>query len=171
MTETSSTPAPLPAIHHVAYASRDLDATHHFYGELLGLALTHTELTPFDRGWFRHVFYDCGDGSAIAFFDLHGVGEPQPIRTAISTDLGLPAWVNHLALRVDPQSKAEILDRMAADGVTPDIEIDHGWCVSTYTTDPNGILVELCLDTPGLPADPAEAERLRHAVPTGFEAP
>jgi catechol 2,3-dioxygenase-like lactoylglutathione lyase family enzyme len=155
-----------PAIHHVAFACRDADATHHFYSDLLGLRLVHTEATPFDKGWFRHLFYDCGDGSAIAFFDLHGVGEPEPLRTAISTDLGLPAWVNHLALRVDESSKATILQRLEADGVLPDIEIDHGWCVSTYLTDPNGILVELCLDRPGLPDEPDEAERLRHIVPS-----
>jgi len=154
-----------PAIHHVAFACRDADATHHFYSDLLGLRLVHTEATPFDKGWFRHLFYDCGDGSAIAFFDLHGVGEPTPLRTAISTDLDLPAWVNHLALRVDAVSKAEILGRLEAAGVAPEIEIDHGWCLSTYLTDPNGILVELCLDQPGLPDEPDEAERLRHIVP------
>ncbi len=157
-----------PSIHHVAYACRDLDATHHFYADIIGLTLVHTEVTPFDQGFFRHVFYDCGDGSALAFFDLHGVGEPQPVPTAISTDLGLPAWVNHFAYRVDEASKAAILDRLRADGREPDIELDHGWCVSTYITDPNGILFELCLDRPGLPVDPAEADRRRHETPPGF---
>ena len=27
------------------------------------------------------------------------------------------------------------------------MEIDHGFCVSIYTMDPNGILVEFCTDT------------------------
>ena len=40
-------------------------------------------------------------------------------------------------------------------------EIDHGWCVSIYTTDPNGILVEFCTMTRTLDAnDRAEALRL-----------
>ncbi|MCB1006806.1 MAG: VOC family protein [Acidimicrobiales bacterium] len=154
-----------PALHHVAFATRDLDETHRFYHEGLGLPLVHTELTRWDQGYFRHLFYDLGDGSAIAFFDLHDAGEPTPIRTAISTDLGLPAWVNHIALRVDETTKPQIVEQLAAVGYAPEIEIDHGWCVSAYLTDPNGILVELCLDRPGIPVDEAEAERLMHATP------
>lgn len=152
-------------LHHVAYAARDMEATHQFYGEVLGLKLSHTELTPYDQGWFRHAFYECGDGSCLAFFDLHGVGEPDPIRTAISTDLGLPMWVNHLALAVDAEQKATIVARAGNLGVEPLVELDHGWCVSTYFEDPNGILVELCLDNPGMPVDPAEAARLLRATP------
>ena len=37
--------------------------------------------------------------------------------------------------------------------------------VGSGATDPNGILVELCLDRPGIPVDEAEAERLMHATP------
>jgi hypothetical protein len=41
------------------------------------------------------------------------------------------------------------------------MEVDHGWCLSIYTTDPNGTLVEWCNDTLPLgAADRAEAERL-----------
>jgi hypothetical protein len=41
------------------------------------------------------------------------------------------------------------------------IEIDHGWCHSVYTTDPNGILVEFCLSTRAFTtADREEAARL-----------
>lgn len=156
---------PRPALHHIAFATRDLDETHRFYSEGIGLSLVHTEVTRWDRGFFRHLFYDLGDGSALAFFDLHDAGEPDPIRTAISTDLGLPAWVNHVALRVDDDAKARIVDQLAAIGYAPEIEIDHGWCVSSYLTDPNGILVELCLDRPGLPVEPEEAARRMHAVP------
>lgn len=158
---------PAPALHHVAFACRDLDATHRFYGELLGLRLVHTELARFEPGWFRHVFYDLGDGSAIAFFDLHGCGEPTPLKTAIATDLGLPRWVNHVALRVDAERQAALRGRLADAGVAEEFEIDHGWCRSVYVTDPNGILLELCCDTPGMPVDPAEAERRRRAVPDG----
>lgn len=161
----STPPESQPALHHVAYACRDLDATHHFYADLLGFELVHTEVTEFDKGWFRHVFYDLGDGCAIAFFDLHGVGEETPMRTAISTDLGLPMWVNHVAFRADAARKAEVKARCKADGVKPVMEIDHHWCHSAYYADPNGILVELCEDTPGMPVEPAEAERLRHATP------
>ena len=40
-------------------------------------------------------------------------------------------------------------------------EIDHGFCVSVYTTDPNGTMVEWCVDTRPLDdADRAHAEAL-----------
>ncbi len=152
-----------PALHHVAFACRDLDATHRFYQELLGFPLVCTEVTRRGPAWLKHVFYDLGDGSAIAFFDLHGVGEPTPLATAISTDLGLPIWVNHLAVRVDAERQAALRARLEAGGYKATLDIDHGWCHSVYFTDPNGILVELCRDTPGMPTDRAEAERLRIA--------
>lgn len=152
-----------PALHHIALACRDVDATHRFYGELLGLELVHTEVQKLRRSVVRHFFYDLGDGSSIAFFDLHGVG-PEPLKTAISTDLELPVWVNHVALRVDGERRAELVDRLAAAGVEPTLELDHGWCVSTYYTDPNGVLIELCEDTTGMPREPAEAARILAAA-------
>lgn len=155
--------------HHVAFACRDLDATHRFYTEVLELPLVHTELTKFGEGWFRHVFYDLGQGAALAFFDLHGVGEPTPIKTAVSTDLGLPLWVNHVALRVDPETQMRLKGKVVAAGLRVVMDYDHGWCRSVYVRDPNGILVELCADKPeGMPADHDEAERLRKAFPEGI---
>jgi catechol 2,3-dioxygenase-like lactoylglutathione lyase family enzyme len=153
------------ALHHVAFACRDIDENHRFYGDVLGLPLVHTEVTPWDQGYFRHAFYDLGDGSSLAFFDLHDAGEPTPIRTAISEDLGLPLWVNHVALRVDDAREAELMGRLSAAGIEPLVAVDHGWCHSTYYQDPNGIMVELCRDTPGVPIEPERALADLHAVP------
>lgn len=154
-----------PALHHMAFACHDLDATHHFYADLLGFELVHTEIKKIGEGWFTHVFYDLGDGSAIAFFKLHGLGEPAPLKTAISDDLGLPTWVNHIALRVDEATLQQRSTTLQEDGLYPFMAVDHGWCRSIYFVDPNGILIELCADAPGLPVDAAEAERLRHLTP------
>ena len=157
-----------PALHHVALATRDLEATHHFYSDVLGLRLLHTETsTRKDGAWLKHVFYDLGDGSCLAFFDLHGVGEPPEFDTAISTGLGLPPWVNHLALRADPERVADVRRRLEEAGIPVAMDLDHDWCRSVYVTDPNGVLVEFCVDTPGLPVDPEEAERLLHVTPAG----
>lgn len=151
-----------PAIHHIALACRDLEATHRFYHDILGFPLLHTETEERENGWFKHAFYDLGDGSCIAFFDLHGMGEPPQLETAISTGLGLPIWVNHIALRTSAERAAELTDRLADAGIEPTMKLDHDWCQSTYVTDPNGVLVEFCVDTPGMPIDPAEAERELH---------
>ena len=50
-------------IHHVAYACRDIHENHKFYSEILGLKLIHTEVTSQKDGYFRHTFYDTGDGT------------------------------------------------------------------------------------------------------------
>lgn len=151
---------PTPGLHHLALVCKDVAATHRFYGELLGLPLVYAESGSMRGGHLRHFFYDLGDGSCIAFFDLHGVGEPEEFDSAISTGLGLPAWVNHVALRSTPEHSAEVRARFGAAGIEPAMVLDHGWCHSTYYADPNGNLVELCVDAPGFVADPAEAERL-----------
>ena len=154
-----------PRIHHVAFACRDLVATDHFYGELLGLQLVNTEVARHGSGYLKHVFYDTGDGSCIAFFYLHGMGEPTPLLTAISTDLGLPKWVNHFAFRASEEEADTKAARLVAAGFAMEMELDHGWCVSKYFTDPNGILVELCRDRPGMPVAPEKAQAMLHADP------
>lgn len=149
-----------PGIHHVAYACRDINETVRFYDSLLGYPLVHTEIDHNPRGFLRHVFFDTGDGSCIAFFDLHGMGEKPDWKSAVSTGNGLPVWVNHIAFRADEARAAEVRARMDEAGVAPMMEIDHGWCHSVYYLDPNQILIELCRDTPGFEADPVKAREL-----------
>lgn len=147
-------------VHHVAVATRDLDATHRFYTEAMGFRLAKVEANHTDTGgWARHVFYDAGD-SMFAVWDLHddaldGHG------TAISTGLGLPPWVNHLAFDAPDQATLDAArDRWLAHGHDV-VEVDHGWCRSVYTNDPNDILVEWCWSTRELTDEDArEAEAL-----------
>jgi len=153
-----------PGIHHVAYACRDIDATHRFYEELMGFHLVHTEVVVKDGGFFRHTFYDTGDGSCLAFFDLHSVGEKDDWDSAISTGNGLPVWVNHVAFSATEEKQSEVKARMTAAGIEPLMEIDHGWCYSLYYVDPNGIMVEFCRDTPGIEPDHELARSLLHAT-------
>ena len=87
--------------HHLAIATRDLDATHRFYTEAMGFELVKTVVaaTPDGGGgWARHLFYDAGDGGMLAIWDLHDDEHiPPDFSPAISTGLGLPSWVNHIA--------------------------------------------------------------------------
>jgi catechol 2,3-dioxygenase-like lactoylglutathione lyase family enzyme len=134
--------------HHVAFAARDMAATHRFYTEAMGFELVKAVVAPTDKapGWAKHLFYDTGGNGLIAFWELHDdrmVGND----TAISTGLGFEPWVNHLAFAADDVADLEARrDRWLANGHDA-LQIDHGFCVSTYTMDPNGILVEFCVDT------------------------
>jgi glyoxylase I family protein len=155
-------------LHHVAYATRDVDATTHFYEDLMGFPLVHTEVQAMGESWLRHVFYDIGAGGSdevgerecIAFFQFHQVGEQPDWHTDLSDGVGLPQWVNHCAFRATAEQQEAVRARMTAAGIEPAMEQDHGWCHSLYYMDPNGIMVELCRDTPGFVTDPDEAHRL-----------
>lgn len=149
MTKTGE-PIRSRGIHHVAFTTRDVDATCTFYTEKLGMRLLHAENHRQGDGHFRHFFFATGedDDPAIAFFALGDVGERPDFGTDISTGLGLPVWANHIAFRLDA---LEELDAMASQlqerGVEQVTRIDHGWCESIYTMDPNGIMVEFCVTT------------------------
>lgn len=157
-------------IHHVAYATRDVEATTHFYEELMGFPLVHTEVQAMGDSWIRHVFYDIGpndqgEAECIAFFQFEQIGEQPDWTTDVSDGVGLPFWVNHCAFRATEEKQEEVRARMAAAGIEPVMEQDHGWCHSLYYLDPNKIMVELCRDTPGFEPNPAEAKRLLTADP------
>ncbi len=149
--------------HHVAIATRDLEATHRFYSEAMGFRLVRVEVAPSDEpgGWGKHLFYETGDGAGgmFAIWELHDprVDDFDP---AISTGLGLPIWVNHIAFDApDLDAQAAARDRWLDHGYDV-MELDHDWCRSVYTSDPNGILVEWCTTVRAFtPEDHAAAAR------------
>lgn len=133
--------------HHVAIATHDLDASHRFYTEAMGFELVHVDVIPLlETGWARHLFYDTGNGELLALWDLHS-DQLADYQTAISTGLGLPNFVNHIAFAAaDLDNLDARKDRLVAHG--HDVaRIDHGWCVSIYADDPSGIMVEFCTTT------------------------
>jgi catechol 2,3-dioxygenase-like lactoylglutathione lyase family enzyme len=135
------------AFHHVAIAARDLDTTHRFYTEAMGFQLVRVEVIPYlETGWARHAFYDTGNGEMLAIWDLHN-DEAPPFETAISTGLGLPNFVNHIAFGKTTLDDLDAQrDRWLENGHDV-VKIDHGWTTSIYTDDPNGILVEFSCTT------------------------
>ncbi|HUO49656.1 MAG TPA: VOC family protein [Acidimicrobiales bacterium] len=151
--------------HHVAIATRDLEATHRFYTEAMGFRLVKTNVAPTGNpggGWAKHLFYDTGDGTLIAFWELHDDTLPAEYDTAISTGLGLPEWVNHIAFDAPSLDDLAVAARRWQEAGITVIELDHGWCTSIYATDPNGVLVEFCCTTAVFTAaDAAEAESRR----------
>lgn len=157
-------------IHHVAYACRDIEATNDFYENLMGFPLVHTELNRVGEGYFRHVFYDTGEGGLLAFFDVHGVGEREGWSSKVSTGNGLPVWVNHIAFGATQETQDAARARFDAAGIEPLMEVDHGWCHSLYYEDPNGIMVEFCRDTPGFEADTEGARAKLTEVPEAAPA-
>ena len=160
--------------HHLAIATRDIDATDEFYREAMGFTLERVNVAPTpEGGWARHAFYDTGNGEMIAFWDIHDdptIGDFDP---SISKGLGLPEWTNHIAFDAPDRTALDAArDRWLGHGHYV-YEIDHGWCTSIYTTDPNGIMVEWCQTTAATTeAGRSEArELLTHPNPPLEDAP
>jgi len=134
--------------HHLAIATRDMQATHQFYSEAMGFELVRAEkANTGPAAWAKHFFYDTGNGEMMAFWEMHDDSLPDDFPTAISTGLGLPPWTNHIAFgAADLTELTGARERLLAAGhrVT---QIDHHWCTSIYAMDPNGILVEFCTTT------------------------
>jgi catechol 2,3-dioxygenase-like lactoylglutathione lyase family enzyme len=159
--------------HHVAFAARDMAATHRFYTEACGFELVKAVVAPTDKpdGWAKHLFYDTGGNGLIAFWELHD-DRMTGKETAISTGLGYEPWVNHLAFSADSVEDLEAKRDRWLDCGYDALQIDHGFCVSTYTMDPNGILVEYCVDTaPYTEADKAHALAMLQAEAPELEDP
>jgi catechol 2,3-dioxygenase-like lactoylglutathione lyase family enzyme len=159
--------------HHVAFAARDLRATHRFYTEACGFELIKAVVAPTDApgGWAKHVFYDTGGNGLIAFWDLHD-DRMAGKDTAISTGLGFEPWVNHLAFAASDVENLEARrDRWLAHGHDA-MQIDHGFCQSANTMDPNGILVEVSAATkPYTDVDKEHALAMLLADTPALEAP
>jgi catechol 2,3-dioxygenase-like lactoylglutathione lyase family enzyme len=134
--------------HHIALAVRDLQATHRFYSEAMGFELVKAVAAPTDGpgGWAKHLFYDTGGNGLLAFWELHD-DRMVDREVAISTGLGYEPWVNHLAFDARSLEGIDAAKRRWLDCGHDLAEIDHGFCVSIYTMDPNGVLVEWCADT------------------------
>ncbi len=146
MTAVAHPSVPVRGLHHFAWRCRDCEETRHFYEDLLGLPLVHVikaDHVPSTGEYcpYVHIFFRMADGSYIAFFDLGDdvKAEPSP---------NTPAWVNHLALRVDSvEALMAAKARLEAAGIEVIGITDHHIIHSIYFFDPNGIRLELTTPT------------------------
>ena len=135
-------PAPVHQLHHYAYRAKDAEETRHFYEDILGLPLYHiiqSDVVPSTGEYcpYTHFFFRLQDGSFIAFFDL---GNDEAALPSPNT----PAWVNHIAFRVDSVADLEAMKtRLEAHGVEVLGVTDHHIFKSIYFFDPNGVRMEL----------------------------
>ncbi|MDC0148116.1 VOC family protein [Alphaproteobacteria bacterium] len=149
------------AYHHLALATRDMKKTHDFYERVMGFELVKVEVAPVSTGgWGKHFFYrmDGDDSRFIAFWALHDVPAQEQMIYDLNAAGNLPPMTNHFSFSVF--SKAELNEKRQAwlqEGLDV-FEIDHNWCHSIYTSDPDGNAIEYCLTTGGFSAqDRAQA--------------
>jgi len=134
--------------HHLALVTRDTNATHEFYTNAMGFRLAKVEVGPTpEGGWAKHFFYEVGGEGMIAFWEIHDDTVPAEHSTAIANGLGLPTWSNHVAFTARDRAELDHCRERWVEHGHDVLEVDHEWCVSIYTLDPNGVMVEFCLTT------------------------
>ena len=138
------------AYHHLALAAKDMQAIHAFYEGVMGFELVKVEVAPvMDGGWGKHFFYrmDGNDSKFIAFWELHETPSQDRHKHDLNAAANLPAGTNHISFDVHTKEELDAWrERWNAAGLDV-LEIDHNWCHSVYTRDPNGNMVEFCLTT------------------------
>jgi catechol 2,3-dioxygenase-like lactoylglutathione lyase family enzyme len=136
-------------LHHTAYVTKDQEATRAFYEDVLGFPLLATwSETDELFGSLRvycHTFFGLADGSALAFFQFANQDDQELFDPEL-----LPSPFRHIALKVDAEGQAELERRLQAASWKPEgtYVLEHGYCRSLYTEDPNGMLLEFTVDVP-----------------------
>jgi glyoxylase I family protein len=140
-------PALAQRLHHTAYVTKDQEATRAFYEDVLGFPLVAAwseadELFGALRV-YCHTFFELADGSALAFFQFAEKADQDLFDPAL-----LPSPFRHIALKVDAAGQAELERRLKAANWKPEgtYVLEHGYCRSLYTEDPNGMLLEFTVD-------------------------
>lgn len=135
--------------HHLALAARDMKALHAFYEGVMGFDLVKVEVGPSPGGgWAKHYFYRMeNDSTFIAFWEMHEVPGSDDFESNLSRAAGLPDHINHIAFDVEDRAELERRRQQWLDAGHEVMEVDHNWCHSIYTKDPNDNLVEFCLTT------------------------
>lgn len=132
-------------VHHVAYRCKDAKETVQWYGKHLGmkfvLAIAENEVPSTGApDPYMHVFLDAGQGNILAFFEL-------PNQPEMGRDPNTPAWVQHLALKVESVDKLlETKAKLQAAGIEVIGPTNHTIFKSIYFFDPNGHRLELAAD-------------------------
>ncbi|MGL3210034.1 VOC family protein [Bradyrhizobium sp. BR 1433] len=144
-------PAAPVSVNHIALNVRNMDESHQFWTEVVGLRLVgefrpRPGQPPTPRMWF----YSGTDIGGVHHHDLALVENPNlPPPPAEWKMWDLPIAINHIAITF-PTREAWLsrLSYLQAKGVKFDRRIDHGMTHSLYIHDPNGYGVELVYDLP-----------------------
>jgi catechol 2,3-dioxygenase-like lactoylglutathione lyase family enzyme len=134
-------------LHHTAYVTKDQEATRAFYEDILGFPLLATwaeadELFGAVRV-YCHTFFGLADGSALAFFQFAEKEDQDLFDPALA-----PSPFRHIAMKVTAEGQADLERRLSDANWKPEgtYALEHGYCRSLYTEDPNGMLLEFTVD-------------------------
>jgi catechol 2,3-dioxygenase-like lactoylglutathione lyase family enzyme len=135
-------------VHHLALCTDDMKTTAEFYTRVLGMPLVHAMKVPAGLGTgpnnrgnppyeeIRHYFFDMGNDSLLAFFEIPKGAEPKANRNAIG-------GIQHCAFVVTASRFADIQARLGAQGIPFNGPLPQlPGLMGIYFYDPNGIRLE-----------------------------
>jgi catechol 2,3-dioxygenase-like lactoylglutathione lyase family enzyme len=124
-------------VNHLAMATGDMDRTIRFWRDFLGMRL----VAGLGRPGYRHYFFEISPADMIAFFEWPGV-EPIEERPHGAPRRG-PFVFDHISFGVSTLDGLwQLKDKFDAAGIEVSDVIDHGFILSIYAHDPNGIPIE-----------------------------
>jgi glyoxalase family protein len=140
-------------MHHITAIGSDIQRTHAFFGELLGMR--RVKMTSnFDDPDSAHWYWGVGEGrpgTLVTYFER----DPQSEARA---RLGR-GQTHHFALAVpDEQTQLEWREKLLQAGLRVTPVMDRVYFKSIYTNDPDGHIIELATLGPGFGADEDPAE-------------
>ena len=143
----SATPV---GLNHVVLNVRDIEESHRFWTEIVGLRQVGTLRRPEVGPHPQMRFYSGERGGKLAHHDIALVENPSLPKPSAEWDLfGVPQAINHIAIAM-PSREAWMrkLAELQARGITFHRRINHGVTHSVYISDPNGYGVELLYELP-----------------------
>jgi catechol 2,3-dioxygenase-like lactoylglutathione lyase family enzyme len=160
---------------HVDLLTEDMEATRHFYEDLLGFEVRRRDLVEIEGvGVIQHVFFDIGDGQMIAFSSGEDApGFPKGVDTSINKVLGIGPVIHFAFEAGSEEGLEELKETLETAGVRTRGPEDHeGWCRSLYFNDPNGLQLEACYLTReiGTEDDLRSQVRFRFSMDEGKQA-
>ena len=132
-------------INHLAMVTDDMEATIHFWRDLLGTRL----VAGLGDGKYRHYFFELSPADMIAFFEWRDAGK-IPLK-----DHGVPVKgpiaFDHVALGVPTgRDLVDLKQKLETAGFWVSEIIDHGFIHSIYSFDPNHIPIEFSAPVEGV---------------------
>ena len=135
---------PFKGVHHLALNTDDIKATIDFYSGVLGMALIHAMRVPpgISRGnppfeQLRHYFFDMGNDSMLAFFELPKGAKEQADRNGV-------AAMQHVSFSTTPERAEELVQRLDDAGIQRAGPLQSApGCWSIYFYDPHGVRLEV----------------------------
>jgi catechol 2,3-dioxygenase len=140
------------AVNHVVLTVRDIEESHRFWTEIIGLKLVGALKPQAPDGPPRPKmrFYSADHDGKMSHHDVALLeNKNYPVPDANWDLMANPSAVNHIALAL-PTREAWLkqLEFMQNRGVKFHRRVDHGMTHSVYISDPNGHGIELLYELP-----------------------